>query len=56
MRGLKRQKRLRSTRVVSAGHAFIQKVRRGHYELDVDLSPGHRLPAVFTELTLAISE
>jgi hypothetical protein len=30
MRGLKR---LRSTRVISAGHAFIQSLRRGHYEL-----------------------
>jgi transposase-like protein len=51
MRGLKR---LRSTRVISAGHAFIQNLRRGHYELGVDEDPQHRLPAAFTELALAI--
>lgn len=51
MRGLKR---LRSARVISTGHAFIQNLRRGHYELGVDLSPRHRLPAAFAELTHAI--
>ena len=30
MRGLKR---LRSARVISAGHEFVQNIRRGHYEL-----------------------
>ena len=51
MRGLKR---LRSARVISAGHAFIQNIRRGHYELSVELDPQHRLPAAFTDLALAI--
>ncbi len=51
MRGLKR---LRSTRVISAGHAFVQNLRRGHYQLGVDVGPRHRLPAVFTELARAI--
>jgi transposase, IS6 family len=51
MRGLKR---LRSTRIISAGHAFIQNVRRGHYELGLDIDPRHRLPAAFAELALAI--
>jgi transposase, IS6 family len=51
MRGLKR---LRSTRVISTGHAFIQNIRRGHYELGVDIDPRHRLPAAFAELALAI--
>jgi transposase, IS6 family len=32
MRGLKQ---LRCTRVISAGHAFIQNIHRGHYELGV---------------------
>jgi hypothetical protein len=48
MRGLKR---LRSVRVISAGHAFIQNIRRGHYELGVDSDPKRQLPAAFTELT-----
>jgi hypothetical protein len=51
MRGLTQ---LRSTQVISAGHAFIQNLRRGHYELGSDADPKYRLPAVFTELSLAI--
>jgi transposase-like protein len=51
MRGLKR---LRSAQVISAGHAFVQNLRRGHYELSVDLKPNHRITAAFAELTLAI--
>jgi transposase-like protein len=51
MRGLKR---LRSARVISTGHAFIQNLHRGHYELGVDADPRHRIPQAFTELTLAI--
>jgi transposase, IS6 family len=51
MRGLKR---LRSARVISAGHAFVQNLRRGHYELGVDIDPRHRLTAIFVELTCAI--
>jgi transposase-like protein len=51
MRGLKR---LRSARVISAGHAFVQNLRRGHYELGVDGEPRHRLSAAFAELALAI--
>ena len=51
MRGLKQ---LRSARVISAGHAFIQNLRRGHYELGVDTDPKRQLPAAFTELALAI--
>lgn len=51
MRGLKQ---LRSTRVISAGHTFIQNLRRGHYQLGVDEDPQHRLPAAYAELALAI--
>jgi IS6 family transposase len=51
MRGLKR---LRSARVISAGHTFIQNLRRGHYELGMDLDPRHRLPGAFAELALTI--
>ena len=51
MRGLKQ---LRSTRVISAGHAFVQNLHRGHYELGVDADRQHRLPAAFTELAVTI--
>jgi transposase-like protein len=51
MRGLKQ---LRSVRVISVGHAFVQNVRRGHYELATDVNPRHRLATAFAELALAI--
>jgi hypothetical protein len=38
----------------STGHAFVQNLRRGHYELGVETGPRHRLPAAFTELAHAI--
>jgi transposase-like protein len=51
MRGLQR---LRSARVICTGHAFVQNLRRGHYELAIDLDPNHRIPAAFSEVALAI--
>ena len=51
MRGLKQ---LRSARVISAGHAFVQNLHRGHYELGLDVDPRHRIPQAFTELILAV--
>jgi transposase, IS6 family len=51
MRGLKR---LRSARVISTGHAFIQNLRRGHYELGIDADPKRQPLAAFTELAIAI--
>ena len=51
MRGLTQ---LSSARVISAGHAFIQNLRRGHYELGRDADPRHRLSAAFAELVRAI--
>jgi transposase-like protein len=46
MRGLKRD---RSARVVMRGHAFIQNIRRGHYELGCDARAHRRVAAAFTE-------
>ena len=40
MRGLKRQ---RCARVVVAGHAFVQNLRRGHYELGLGAYPHRRV-------------
>ena len=51
MRGLKRDP---TARVVIAGHAFIQNLRRGHYELGIDVHPRDRVSAAFTELADAI--
>ena len=51
MRGLTR---IRSAQVVCRGHAFVQNLRRGHYDLGLDTEPGRRLEAIFTALALAI--
>lgn len=36
-------KRLRSAQVISAGHAFVQNLRRGHYGLGLDIDRRHQL-------------
>jgi transposase, IS6 family len=51
MRGLKQ---LRCARVISAGHAFIQNLRRSHYELGTEEVANLRVLAAFDELALAI--
>jgi IS6 family transposase len=40
--------------VISAGHAFVQNIRRGHYELGVDEPTPLRVAAAIDELTSAI--
>jgi transposase, IS6 family len=51
VRGLKQD---RSTKVVIARHAFMQNVRRGHYELAVEEPVTRRVGVAFDELALAI--
>ena len=51
MRGLKQ---FRSAARIAAGHAFVQNLRRGHYELATDTAPPLRLATAFTELALAM--
>ena len=51
MRGLKRD---RTARVIMCGHAFMQNMHRGHYELGVGARPHRRIAAVFTELAHVI--
>ncbi|PZS21754.1 MAG: IS6 family transposase [Pseudonocardiales bacterium] len=51
MRGLKR---LRSARVISAGHVFVQNLRRGHYDIATHINRSHQLPAAFAELALVL--
>jgi IS6 family transposase len=51
MRGLKRDC---TARVIIRGHAFMQNVRRGHYELGVDAHPHRRVADAFTELAEVI--
>jgi transposase, IS6 family len=51
MRGLKT---LRGLRTVAQGHAFVQNLRRGHYEIATDMTARHRLRAAFDELVPAV--
>jgi transposase, IS6 family len=51
MRGLKQD---RSARVIIAGQALVQNVRRGHYELAAEEPATRRLAAAFDELAVAI--
>ena len=51
MRGLKQD---HSASVVIAGHAFVQNLRRGHYELAVETPVNRRVAVALDELALAI--
>jgi transposase-like protein len=51
MRGLRTDA---TAQIIIAGHAFIQNLRRGHYELGIDASPATRFAVAFTELAPAI--
>ena len=51
MRGLRTS---RTAQVVIAGHAFVQNLRRGHYELGHHAPPELCVAAAFTELAQAI--
>jgi transposase-like protein len=51
MRGLKQDA---SARVIIAGHAFVQNLRRGHYELAVEEPVTRRVAVAFDELALVI--
>jgi transposase-like protein len=51
MRGLKAD---RTAAVIVAGHAFMQNLRRGHYELGVDEPQTLGVAAAFAELALVL--
>jgi transposase, IS6 family len=51
MRGFKQD---RSARIVIAGYAFLQNVRRGHYELAEEWPTNRRVAVAFDMLALAI--
>jgi len=51
MRGLRTD---RTAQTIIAGHAFLQNLRRGHYELAADAPGAERVAVAFTELARAI--
>jgi IS6 family transposase len=51
MRGVKRH---RSAQILAAGHAFVQNLRRGHYDIATDAPSRHRLRIAFDDLAITI--
>jgi transposase, IS6 family len=51
MRGIKTMTGLR---ILAAGHAFVQNLRRGHYEIAADHPRQLRLAAAFGHLATAV--
>jgi transposase-like protein len=51
MRGMQQD---RSARIVIAGHALVQNLRRGHYELAVEEPANKRLAVAVAELAVAL--
>ncbi len=51
MRGLKT---IASARTISAGHAFVQNLRRGHYAITANVAPPDRVRVAFDELALCV--
>ena len=51
MRGLKTD---RTAANVIVGHALVQDLRRGHYQLGVEAEPRLRVAAAFDELAQAL--
>jgi transposase-like protein len=51
MRGLKQH---RSARTLAAGHAFVQNLRRDHYDIATDVPDRHRLRIAFDDLAITI--
>jgi transposase-like protein len=51
MRGLKRD---HTARVIVRGHALMQNIRRGHYELGIEMHSHRHIATAFTELAHTI--
>ena len=41
-------------RTIAAGHAFVQNLRRGHYEIATEQPPRDRVRAAFEQLAFCI--
>jgi transposase, IS6 family len=52
LRPMRSLKRFRSAQTLTAGHAFVQNLRRGHYEIATDEPPHDRLRLAFDALAV----
>ena len=44
----------RTAQTIIAGHAFVQNLRRGHYDIATDAPSRHRLRIAFDDLATTI--
>ncbi len=54
LRPMRGMKTIRSSRTIAAGHAFVQNLRRGHYELTADVPAHDRVLVAFGGLALCL--
>jgi transposase-like protein len=54
LRAMRGTKTMTSLRVFATGHAFVQNLRRGHYEIAAEQPARRRLIVAFTDLARAI--
>jgi transposase, IS6 family len=55
LRPMRGMKKISSLRTIAAGHAFVQNLRREHYEITVHVPPvHHRVRAAFDDLSLSL--
>ncbi len=50
LRPMRGMKTISTLRTIAAGHAFVQNVRRGHYEITADVDVVDRVRVVFKDL------
>jgi IS6 family transposase len=50
LRRIRELRRDRTAKAVIVGHAFVRNVRRGHYELGLDVPPALQVAAAFIKL------
>ena len=54
LRPMRDLKRHRSARILAAEHAFVQNLRRGHYDIAADVPDRHRLRIALDDLAITI--
>jgi transposase, IS6 family len=54
LRPMRGPKRLASARTITAGHAFVQNLRRGHHASTADLPIRDRIRVAFDGLALSL--
>ena len=54
LRPMRGSRRSDQPRILGSGHAFVQNLRRGHYDIATDAPQRHRLREAFDELVHAI--